>query len=143
MVHATSGFEPAPGDALTVRSSELFVEVVELLLSRGVSVVAEAAFQHDRWTGIIGRLDRLASTVVVQCRTDTALALERVASRGIRPAHADAQFLATATPADVTKFTRLATAGPSIDVDTTAGYVPPIAEIVAFIGRHAGENAES
>ena len=115
-----------------------------MLLSRGARVVAQAAFQHDRWTGIIGRLDRLASSPApVQCLRDTALALERARHAELDPRHADALFLATVTPADITTFTRLATAGPSIHVDTTAGYVPPIAEIVTFIGRHTGENAES
>jgi predicted kinase len=135
MVHASPGFDAAPGDALTRKSSELFFEIVELLLRRGVTVVVDAAFQHDTWASWLEQVEGLARVVIVQCHTDAALALRRMASRGIRPAHADAHFLATVRPPDISSFARLAVNAPSIDVDTTDGYRPPLEDVVAFIGR--------
>lgn len=133
MAHATPNSDAAPGDPLTARSSDLFAEVVELLLRSGVSVVADAAFQHERWVTCLERIKGVAHIRVVQCRVDAAVALARMTSRGLRPAHADAHFLATVTAADVTRFTRLAIDAPSIDVDTTDGYAPSIEQIVEFI----------
>lgn len=135
MVHAAPGYEAAPGDALTRKSSELLFDMVELLLSRGVTVVAEAAFQHDLWASLLERVEDHARVVIVQCHTDAALALRRMAKRGMREAHGDANFLESVRPADITLFSRLVSAARSIDVDTTDGYVPPIEEVVAFIGR--------
>ena len=133
MVHAVPGFEAAPGDALTKRSTELFFDVVESLLRGGVTVVAEAAYQHARWAWFLNRLKGLANIVVVQCHLDAAEALARMTARGIRRAHADAQVLGSITAADIVKFTRLAFDAPSIDVDTTDGYAPDIDQVVAFI----------
>ena len=53
------------------------VELVILLLGRGASVVADAAFQHDRWSKILEVAPQFTNVVVVQCRTDAAIALRR------------------------------------------------------------------
>lgn len=93
------------------------------------------AFQHDTWASWLEQVEGLARIVIVQCHTDADLALCRMASRGVRPAHADAHFLETVRPADITSFSRLAVDTHSIDVDTTDGYAPPLEDLVAFIGR--------
>src|SRR5262249_25628254 len=49
MVHAAGSFRAAPGDPLTVRTLRVFFDVVYLLVSAGVTVVAEAAFQDTVW----------------------------------------------------------------------------------------------
>jgi hypothetical protein len=73
---------------------------------------------------------------VVQCVVDPAIARGRVERRlreePSRSAHADLEFLATV---EQSGFARL-TLSPSIDVDTTDGYAPSLAEIVAFIDRY-------
>lgn len=135
LVHASPGFRAAPGDPLTKKSSELFFDVVELLVRQGVSVVADAAFQHATWAKWLEQIEQHARLVVVQCHVDAALALRRMAARGIRAAHADEQFLERVTPADISAFSRLAVEARTINVDTTDGYVPPLEDIVAFIGR--------
>ena len=45
MVHATPGFVPGASDELTMRTLPAFFGVLELLLTAGVTTVAEAAFQ--------------------------------------------------------------------------------------------------
>lgn len=133
MVYSSPGFEAAPGDALTKRSSEVFFHTVEALARAGTTLVAEAAFQHELWTWFLNRLEGVVRVVVVQCHVDAAAALRRVESRGVRPAHADAQFLASVTADDVSKFQRLQLDAPCIDVDTTDGYEPSLDAIVEFI----------
>ena len=40
---------PKAGDAATQLATAAFFDVIELLIQRGVTLVAEAAFQHRRW----------------------------------------------------------------------------------------------
>ena len=63
---------------------------------------------------------------VVHCDVDPSLAAERADRRGKRPAHADGMGIGR-------PFERLSL-GPSIEVDTTDGYVPDLPTIVEFIG---------
>ena len=60
MVHAAAEFSPAPGDPLTVRTLHVFFDVVRTLVSEGVTVVAEAAFQDKVWTPNLQPLSDLA-----------------------------------------------------------------------------------
>jgi len=134
MVHAADEFRAAPGDPLTVRTLRVFFDVVHTLVSAGVTVVAEAAFQDMVWTPNLEPFSNVAHLRVVQCYTDASVARERVQRRASsRAAHADASVLDDATYFE--DFVRLAAAVPSIDVDTTDGYEPDIDTLVAFIQR--------
>jgi predicted kinase len=138
MVHAIGGFEPAPGDPLTVRTLGVFFDVVRTLASAGVSVVAEAAFQDKVWKPNLEPLSDLVRLRVVQCHTDAAVARDRVRRRAAsRTAHADGTVLEDADYFD--NFVRMAVAAPSIRVDTTNGYEPDIGAIVAFINNQSGQ----
>jgi predicted kinase len=142
MVHAERRpFEPAPDDPLTRRTFPLFFDVIRLLLAGGVTIVVEAAFQDARWRPELEPVGEQAELRIVQCRTDPAVAYRRAAARSEkrRPvsAHADG-----ALPREVEEwrrrfasFERLSLPVPSLDVDTTDGYEPAFAEIVAFASR--------
>src|SRR3954447_17994480 len=131
MVHATGSFEPAPGDALTVRTFPLFFAVMRQLLEGGVTVVAEAAFQDQVWRPQLEALMPLAALRVVQCHTDPETARHRINDRRSRAAHADASVLDDAGYFD--DFHRVAMRVPTIDVDTTSGYSPSLDHLVAFV----------
>jgi predicted kinase len=136
MVHAEGGeFEPAPGDPLTVRTFPLFFDVLRLLVTGGVTVVAEAAFQDELWRRGLEPLAGLAQLRIVQCHVDATVAHERAATRH-RNAHADsAQAELAEWTSAYAAFERVSLPAPSIDVDTTDGYEPALAEIVAFVNR--------
>lgn len=136
MVHAAVDFEPAPGDELTRRTLPTFFDVLRLLLERGVTVVAEAAFQDKVWRPNLEPLLPLAELRIVQCHTDRATARGRIAERAAhRTAHADAPLLEAIDAGETyfEDFDRVAAIGTSIDVDTTSGYAPPIDAIVDFV----------
>ena len=123
-MHAHEGeFTAASGDELTQRTYPLFFDVLRALLEGGVTVVAEAAFQNRLWRQGLDPLARLAEFRVVQCVSDVSD--ERVLARAPREAHASGL--------EVPSFDRLALE-PAIEVDTTDGYRPDIAAIVAFVG---------
>jgi predicted kinase len=134
MVHAVGEFAPEPGDELTKRTFPLFFDVLRLLLEARVTVVAEAAFQDHLWRPSLEPLAELARIRIIQCHAETPTLLARRVARGNRRAHADGP-MTEAGARHEEGFRRLSMAVPSLDVDTTAGYVPDLGEIVAFINR--------
>ena len=142
MVHAHGAdFRPAPGDPLTMRTFDVFFDVLRILIGAGVSVVAEAAFQDKVWRTGLEPLSPLARLRIVQSTVDDAVAVDRLTRRlaeeRSRRAHADSELLMTLSARErpFATFDRLSIDAPSITVDTTDGYVPPLAEIVEFIDR--------
>lgn len=141
MVHALGGeFQAASGDPLTVRTLPLFFDVLRVLLTAEVTVVAEAAFQDQVWRPGLEPLAELAQLRIIQCNVDAAVARERRRSAGNaggrRRAHA--QIIREGIEdweRAFASFDRVSIPAPSIDVDTTDGYAPELAEIVDFVNR--------
>lgn len=138
MAHGAPGFVPGPGDELTMRTLPVFFGVLELLLTAGVTTVAEAAFQDRVWRRHLAPLRPLARIRIVHCTVSPELAFQRIVRRGeastLRAAHADpgpddaADFIQRHLA-----FDRVSLDAPWIEVDTTSGYHPGIDEVVAFI----------
>lgn len=75
----------------------LFVEVIGVLLRGGVSVIAEAAFQHRVWTTLLEPFLATADVRVIVCETDAETVRQRLERRATeQPDHA--HFHGTATP---------------------------------------------
>jgi hypothetical protein len=138
MAHGAPGFVPGPGDELTARTLPTFFGVLETLVLADVTTVAEAAFQDRIWRPCLTPLLSLARFRIVHCVVDAEVAFERIQRRaaegGVRAVHPDPG------PADAAEyirrhraFDRISVDAPSIEVDTTSGYRPGLAEIVAFI----------
>jgi predicted kinase len=138
MVHAAgAGFEPAAGDPLTMRTLDVFFDVVGLLVDAEVSLVAEAAFQDRLWRhGLEPLLERVRLRIV-HCEVDTAVAWRRasrrVAGRGAHAVGAHVHELEAWTE-HYASFERISIDAPTLSVDTTEGYAPALDEIVAFAG---------
>ncbi|MEW2386061.1 hypothetical protein AB0873_28775 [Micromonospora sp. NPDC047707] len=78
MVHAAGDFSAAPSDELTLRTLPTFFQVLELLLTAGVTTVAEAAFQHRLWRPHLRPLGGLADIRVVHCQIAAEMAWDRI-----------------------------------------------------------------
>ena len=137
MAHARPGFAPAEADELTTAALPVFFAVLRLLLEAGVTTVAEAAFQDRVWRPGLEPLLPLAAVRVVQCAAGPGAAFDRVVARrardGSRRAHPDPG------PGDrdaylrrLRDFDRLRLDVPALRVDTTDGYRPGLADVVAF-----------
>lgn len=139
MVHAKGGdFEPAPGDPLTLRTLTTFFETLRLLLAAGVSVVAEAAFQDKVWRPGLEPLSELAQLRIVHCTVNAEVAWDRTTQRvALRPAHAFGEHMKDLETWKqwFASFERASTPAPYIEVDTTDGYVPGLAEILDFVNQ--------
>ncbi|SCF47179.1 AAA family ATPase [Micromonospora mirobrigensis] len=138
MVHAAGDFTAAPGDELSVRTLSTFFQVLELLLSAGVTTVAEAAFQDRLWRPHLLPLAGLADIRVVHCRVPAGVARDRIRRRWhespTRGAHADTHLDEEHIhAARHDTFDRVRLDVPEIEVDTSDGYRPGIEDIVAFV----------
>jgi predicted kinase len=138
MAHATPGYRPSPGDDLSRRTLAVFFDVLRVLLSSGVTVVAEAAFQDRLWRPNLEPLLDLATVRVIRCAASDAVASARIARRfdedPRRAAHDDLTLLRAraAAGAGAGGFAPISLDVPTLEVDTTADYFPGLPEILTF-----------
>lgn len=138
MVHAAGDVTAATSDELSLRTLPTFFQVLELLLSAGVTTVAEAAFQDRLWRPHLRSLVGLADLRIVHCRVPAAIAWDRIRQRWTdsptRRAHADARPDERRSHAGHhDSFDRVRLDVPELEVDTSDGYRPGLDEIVAFV----------
>ncbi|MCW2965628.1 MAG: hypothetical protein JWO17_2880 [Actinomycetia bacterium] len=135
-------FQGGHGDPLSALTYPLFFDVLRVLLSGGVTVVAEAAFQDRLWRPGLEPLTELAQIRIVHCHVDHAVSFDRAVRRSAdnephRRAHGDSTLGKQVEDWARTfeSFDRVSIPAPSIDVDTTDGYSPDLGAIVEFINR--------
>jgi predicted kinase len=141
MVHTAGEFAAAPSDELTVRTLPTFFQVLELLLSAGVTTVAEAAFQDRLWRPRLQSLGGRADIRVVHCQVTAETAWARIRCRQdenpTRRAHADTRTRGHVDQQVHTAghdgFRRVQLDVPELTVDTSEDYRPGLDEIVAFV----------
>jgi predicted kinase len=142
MVHATPGYDAGLSRDLNLRTLTIFFDVLRLLLSAGVTVVAEAAFQDRLWRPGLEPLLDLATIRIIRCVAEADVARARVARRldesPGRAAHDDRSYLAART-IDATNspgtFGWITLPAPRLCVDTANGYDPQLPDILAFINK--------
>lgn len=71
-----------PADTNKV-ATEIFFRTIDLLLSKNVSLIAEAAFQHKTWEPEIARLKNHADVIIIVCELDSDTAARRHLQRGL------------------------------------------------------------
>lgn len=109
---------PDPG---LTHSYRTFVATVTSLVAAGVTVIAEAAFQDAPWQPLLA----LGPTRIIRCTADPDVARARVVVRDAHPG----------TPVGVAEWRPIAAPVPTLVVDTTDGYDPEFARIVAFAAQ--------
>ncbi|MBV9242425.1 MAG: AAA family ATPase [Acidobacteria bacterium] len=131
-----------PSDA-NLKVTKLFFHLVEEYLRGSVSVVIEAAFQHQVWESRLENIREAADVRVVLCTVSDEAAFRRPIDRGLADPerefyHGDnrvVHFKKTGeilTPAD---YERLRLDIPTITVNTESGYAPPLSNIIEFLRR--------
>src|SRR5262249_47731832 len=121
--------------------SDLFFEIVNKYLAGDISVVIEAAFQHEVWKSRMQALGGLASQFIVLCNVDSDLAARRHLERAREDSkrefnHGDrrvAHFRETGEllPPDSYEAPKLDV--PTLEVSTDGEYVPGIDVVVEQI----------
>lgn len=140
MAEANPGFVPGRSDPLTIRTLATFFELIALLVQRGVTVVAEAAFQDQIWRpGLSPLLDQV-DLRIVHCTASAELALARIAGRiesdPLRRAHEDSRIPDDERLRIHRSFDPVSFPVPTLTVDTSAAdYRPSLAKILDFLRR--------
>jgi predicted kinase len=126
-------------DAVQRHTNDAFFRAVGLLLERGVTLVAEAAFQHRLWAPRLEPLRAIAGIRIIVCAVDPALARSRHIARGLADPgrerfHGDpaVQAAREGRPLPIEGYDPPGLDVPTLAVDTTDGYDPPFESIVRF-----------
>jgi predicted kinase len=121
--------------------SELFFGILNQYLAGHISVVIEAAFQHQLWEPRMPKILELACAWIVLCSADGAVAARRHLQRGLENPnrefyHGDkrvAHYRETGEVLSPESYTAPRFNIPTIQVSTDGAYIPGIDEIVKQI----------
>lgn len=122
-------------------ATDLFFGLVDQYLAGGISVVIEAAFQHEVWEPRIDKIREVASPFIILCTVDDAVAARRYLERGLADPdreyyHGDNLVVHYRKTGEVLPPARYIPASfdlPTIRVSTDGEYIPSIDEIVQQI----------
>ena len=131
----TAGPAGETGGDIQLHATDAFFAALALLLNRGVTVVAEAAFQHKVWEWRLEPLLSMARVRIVLCELDAGRTLARRIARGqadpersrFHPIEASRNRNHTTVSYDPPQLDV-----PTLRVDTSDGYSPAFEAIVEF-----------
>ena len=138
LVHTEGRVDRVSGRRVSQRALEAFFGVLRFLLSSGVTVVAEAAFQDKLWRPGLEPLLDLAEIRIVHCVVNSGLARERISRRladdASRVSHYDRELLQGLDSGALSfdSFEPISLSAPSLRVDTTDGYDPDLDHVISF-----------
>jgi predicted kinase len=126
------------GGEIQLHATDTFFAALALLLDRKVSLVAEAAFQHEVWSWRLESLLSVARVRIVLCELDPERALDRRIARGqadpersrLHPNEAARNRSGETVSYDPPRLKV-----PTLKVDTSDGYSPNFEAVVAFARR--------
>ena len=128
-----------PPDANLI-ATQTFFSTLEFLLDRGISVVAEAAFQHPLWQSSLEKLADKAQIRMMICTVDAQLALDRFLQRGLSDDrrgyfHGDkgVQMLKSGVTPVPGAYAEPQLDCPTLHVDTSGAYSPDMESIRRWV----------
>ena len=139
LINSLTTVSAAQMDAAQRQATDVFFNTVELLLRHGITLVAEAAFQHKVWSPRLQPLIAIARTRIIVCTVDPKIARARHIERGLADPererfHGDAAVQAAregrALPIENYDPPQLDV--PTLAVDTTNVYSPSLEQVIAF-----------
>ncbi len=131
--------DPPGKSDVTVAAFDLFFRVMGILVSSNVTLVAEAAFQDERWRIGLEPITPAADLKVIHCVVPAELARQRVLKRrreredASRAARVGNDSTTDERRSAVRPFVPLLLPVPTIRVATAAGYDPGLDEVIAFL----------
>ena len=130
---------PSDHEHLNGQIYDTFFRVIELLLRDGVTLIAEAAFQHKVWLPKLQPLQDLAQIRLIVCTIDPLLAQTRFIQRGLSDPEREnyhgsgfIQLNKEDTKQALPTYEPPRLAVPSLTVDTSDGYKPCFEQIREF-----------
>lgn len=125
-----------PADTNRV-ATEIFFKNIEFLLSHNISLIGEAAFQHQVWESEITKLTKYASVLFIICDIDAEVAAQRHLDRGLSNSkreffHGDkrvSHFKETGVMLPAGEYIPPSLDLPTIKVSTLRGYEPALESV--------------
>ncbi len=126
-------------------ATDLFFQTILHLLKNKVSLIAEAAFQHNVWESCLGPHSKVADIYILICHIESRKAKERYLKRGLDDPtreyfHGDkaVQDARAGKKIIVAEYETPKLPYPTILIDTTDRYIPSIDEIKVMISEKRG-----
>lgn len=121
-------------------ATNAFFDTLECMLDRGISCIAEAAFQHRLWSARLEKLKDKADIHVLICCLDAHLALDRFLQRGLNDDsrisfHGDkgVRMYKQGIMPEPGTYEEPRLDAPTYRIDTTEGYTPSLEELKKLI----------
>lgn len=132
--------EKLPSDT-NLKVTTFFFSAMQVFLDAKVSIVAEAAFQHNVWKGIVPQLSGVSQIYFIICDIDPMLCAQRHLDRGLNDPdrefyHGDNRvkvYRETGEFLEPGDYSPPSFDLPTLRVATTDGYSPELTDIRAFI----------
>ncbi len=134
-VNTVNGSHDALGSDVNRQIYETFFQAVEWMISKEISLVVEAAFQHKLWAPKLEPLQDLSRMSIVICTIDPLLARSRFTERCLADSTRERFHGDRTVSAAIADYDPLRLSTPTLHVDTTGGYRPGMEEIVSFVMR--------
>lgn len=119
---------------------DMFFEVLDFLLTKQITLVAEAAFQHHLWARSLERLSQISKIKIIVCLVEPHLARSRFIQRGLSDPnrlrfHGDWGVRAAQAGIELPlgNYNPLLLDIPTLEVDTNNGYCPSLDGIKSFL----------
>jgi len=148
-VHTLGGSHASLGQDINRRLYTIFFETVDFVVSKGLSVVIEAAFQHTLWAPKLTHLADVSRVSIVVCTVDPNLARSRWVERSLADPtrerfHGDNAVHAARDGIELSieNYDPPEMDMPTLTVDTTDGYNPALEQIASFVMQSAIVPAE-
>ena len=112
-----------------------FFEVINLLISKGISIIIEAAFQDKLWKPQLSNLANKAEIKIIICNTPSAKkrSINRLQSDPSRDKFHGDNSVKERGGLLTDSYDPVRINAPTLEVDTTENYNPDIEEIIRFI----------
>ena len=148
-VHTIGQAHDALPDDANLIATRVFFDALAIMLDRGISVVAEAAFQHPVWLAGLQLLKDKARVVVLICCADKKTVLDRLLTRGIEDAqhsyfHGDGgvRMLQDGMRPKLGNYCEPCLDAETIHVDTSDGYQPTLQVLHSMIFHQRNDRKE-
>jgi dephospho-CoA kinase len=140
LLNTTVSFNEPDADSTNLQAYEAFFQLIEDYISKNISLIVEAAFQHKNWEPKLRLLSGKADIKVLVCKTDSDIANRRYKERYLDDSNRQ-KYHGDKSNFDNEKLSALFTENyeqlnmnfPMLEIETTDGYSPTIEKIVAFL----------
>jgi predicted kinase len=131
-VNTTQSSHAALGQDVNQDIYSIFFEILDFLLTKQISLVTEAAFQHQLWAAPLEELAQISQIKIIICTVDPHLARSRFVQRGLADPNR-LRFHGDGGIHSAPEYDPPLLPMPTMEVNTSDGYHPSWNDIESFV----------